>query len=120
MAMPPSLKHSLAIVLAVAFAGSIAFSLFQIFAGLLFFGYSGWFYVPPICTLAIVSVVAIERRGFRIAVAYTILAIFLLSYVMGNWRDVETAIQESFWLLLPDLLQVTLCLAALAFVHLRR
>jgi hypothetical protein len=113
-------KRAAAIIVTVITIGIAALSLLQIFGGL-FFGYSFWYYVPPICTLAMLPVVAIEQSGLRLSVAYGLFGLFVLSYVLRNWRDVEIASRESVWLVIaPHALQFTLCLAILLLVHRQR
>jgi hypothetical protein len=113
-------KRAIAVVLAVVVIGIAAVSALQIFGGF-FFGYSFWYYVPPICTLAMLPVPTIGRSGPRLLVAYSLFSLFVLSYVLRNWRDVEIASRESVWLVIaPHLLQFTLCLSVLLLAHRRR
>jgi hypothetical protein len=113
-------KRVTALIVTVVGIGIAAVSALQIFGGL-FFGYSFWYYVPPICTLAMLPVVAIGQLGPRLLAAYSLMGMFVVSYVLRNWRDVEIASRESDWLVIaPHVLQFTLCLSVLLLAHRRK
>jgi hypothetical protein len=113
-------KRATALIITVVAIGVAALSLLQIFGGF-FFGYPFWYYVPSISTLAMLPVATIGQRRPRLLVAYSLFGLFVLSYVVRNWRDVEIAIRESVWLVIaPHVLQFTLCLTVLFLAHRRR
>jgi hypothetical protein len=120
MADQVSARRVLAVVLSIATAGVAALSLLQILGGI-FFAYSFWYYVPPICTLAMLPTMIIPRSEQRLLVAYTLFVLFVLSYALRNWRDVELAAEDSVWLVIfPHALQLGFCLSILAQAHRRR
>ena len=99
--------------------GIAAVSVLQLFGGL-FFGYSLWYYIPPICTLAVLPALTIDRRGHRLLAVYSLVGLFIMSYVLRNWRDVEIAARDSIWLVIvPHALQSILCLSVLCLAHRR-
>jgi len=105
-------------ILTVVAIGIAAMCLLQIFGG--FFFYSFWYYVPPVCALAMFAVIAIGESRLRLSVAYSLFAVFILSYVVRNWGDVDIASQESDWLVIvPHVLQFALCSAMLLLAHRR-
>jgi hypothetical protein len=113
-------KRIIEVILTIAIVGVAAISVLQLFGGL-FFGYSFWYFVPPICTLAMLPSATIQRTDSRLLVAYSLFVLLILSYVSRNWRDVELAAAESFWLvIIPHGMHLTLCLSVLIWVHLRR
>jgi hypothetical protein len=113
-------KRAIAVAATVVVIGIAAVSVLQILGGL-FFGYSFWYYVPPICTLAMLPTATIEQSASRLIVAYGLFGLLILSYVLRNWRDVEIASRESVWLVVtPHILQFTLCLAVLLVAHRRK
>jgi hypothetical protein len=113
-------KRAIPVVAAVIAVGIAAVSVLQILGGL-FFGYSFWYYVPPICTLVMLAAVNMERPRLRSTVVYASFGLFFLSYILRNWRDVEISSRESHWLAIaPHVLQFALCLSVLLAVHRRK
>jgi hypothetical protein len=113
-------KRTKALFVTVIVIVIAALSVLQIFGGI-FFGYSFWYYVPPICTLAMLPVANIEQSRPRLLAAYSLFGVFILSYVLRNWRDVEIASRDSVWkVIAPHVLQFTLCLTVLLLAHRRR
>src|SRR4051812_28792064 len=118
--MSTAFKKTVAALLTTLFVAVFAISALQMFAGV-FFGYSFWFYVPPVCALAMIAIVIVEWRIVRLLLAYSVFGLFVLSYILRNWRDLGLARQDGVWFVIfPHAIQFALCFGLFLFAHRRR
>jgi hypothetical protein len=79
-----------------------------------------WYYVPPLSALALLGVVCIRRTIVSTFTAYSLACLFVLSYVLQNWRWVTERFKDEGWFFFPDLAEAIFVLVLLIALHARR
>lgn len=79
-----------------------------------------WYYVPPLSALALLGIVCIRRTIATIIAAYALALLFLVSYVVQNWRWVSERLNDEGWFFFPDFAEAILVVVLIIALHIRR